>query len=234
MYSPWTSVTPRQFFGAFTGHQPVLGRVHDPPVIETEPWELTAEWTETAFDSRFVTVKSANAVYEDPDFLASVRPVMPAHVDQSPRAVFTTGLSFDPPPPGDRTPERLLGIAAKYASREFQKSLGEDGLVDVSQTGSQDLRLRGRRTAKAFQYDAGYPLDGAALDAPDAEPRLSVRVWAALWPTADSFAMAGGIYPLEDLAEAISRVGGETGITVAARPGGDRREVLDRIREAAG
>ena len=204
-----------------------------PPAIATEPWTKTDEWTETAFENRFVTVEATNAVYEDPEFLDGVGAVVPSHVDQSPRAVFTTGLGFDPPPPGDRTPERLLPIAAKYASREFERSLGEDGLRAVTATDSQELRLRGRRTARAFQYDADYPLDGGALGAPDADPTLAVRVWAAIWPTADSFEMGGGIYPLEDLDAAVERVDGATDATVEARPGGDRRTVLDRIREAA-
>ena len=204
-----------------------------PPAVTTAPWEKVEEWSETAFENRFVTVKSVNAVYEDPAFLERFRPLMTANIDQTPRAVFTTGLRFDPPPPGDRTMAKLLSIAARYASREFEKSLGEDGLVDVERTGSQDLRLRGRRTAKAFQYDADYPLDGDALGVPDADPVMSVRVWAALWPRGDSFEMGGGIYPLENLEDAVSRAGGETDVSVIAQPGGDRREVLDRIREAA-
>jgi hypothetical protein len=206
--------------------------VTTPPQIETGPWERVAEWTETAFDAPFVTVESHNAVYERPAFRERVAALMPDGIDQSPRAVFTTGLSFDPPPPGEKTPERLLAIAARYASREFRKSLGEDGLANVEQTGSKDLRLRGRRTAKAFQYDADYPLSAAAVNAGE-EPRLRIRVWAALWPTGDAFSMAGGIYPLEDLAAAVERAGGHTDVTVEAMPGGDRREVFDRIREAA-
>ncbi len=205
-----------------------------PPAVTTAPWEKVDEWSETAFENRFVTVKSVNAVFEDPEFLERFRPLVPDAVGQSPRAVFTTGLSFSRPPPGDKTTERLLGIAAKYASREFGRSLAEDGLVDVERTGAKDLRLRGRRTAKAFQFDAGYPLDSDTLGAPDAEPILSIRVWAAIWATEESFAMAGGIYPLEDLKTAVARTGGRTAITVEATPGGDRRDVLDRIREAAG
>lgn len=60
-------------------------------------------------------------------------------------------------------------------------------------------------------------------------------MWAALWPTADSFEMAGGIYPLEELAAAVGRVDSDRhpGVEIEAQPGGDRREVLDRIREAA-
>lgn len=207
--------------------------MRDPPIIATDPWQQVDEWSETAFDNRFVTVKSINAVYERPEFHEAFVPLVPADIDQSPRAVFTTGLTFDPPPPGDKTPARLLSIAARYASGEFEKSLGEDGLRNVEQTGSKELRLRGRRTAKAFQYDAGYPLAAEAIGVPDADPVLSIRVWAAIWPTTDSFDMAGGIYPLEDLSEAVARVGGETDAAVEAMPGGDRREVLDRIREAA-
>jgi hypothetical protein len=180
-----------------------------------------------------VTVEAVTAVYEDPEFRDLFRPLFADGIEQTPRAMFTTGLSFSRPPPGDKTTEKVLGIAATYASREFERSLAEDGLVDVERTGSKELRLRGRRRAKAFQLDADYPLSGAAVGVPDERPLLSVRVWAAIWATADSFAMAGGIYPLEDLDEAVARVGGEAEVRVAARPGIDRRGVLDRIREAA-
>ncbi|MFB6250175.1 MAG: hypothetical protein ABEI27_00560 [Halobellus sp.] len=205
----------------------------DPPAIDADPWTQTEAWTETAFQNRFVTVEATNVVYEDPEFLHAVEALVPADIDQTPRAMFTTGLSFDPPLPGDKTPERLLPVAAKYASREFERSLAEDGLQNVRQADSQELRLRSRRTASAFQYDASYPLDGDAVGAPDATPTLAVRVWAAIWPTADSFEMAGGIYPLENLATALERVGGTTDVTIEARPGGDRRTVLNRIRDAA-
>jgi hypothetical protein len=211
----------------------ILPAVTQPPHVDTAPWEKVQEWTDTAFSSPIVTVEAVNAVYEDPDFLDQFRPLFADGIEQTPRAVFTTGLSFSRDLPGEETPKKVLGIAAKYASREFKKSLAEDGLVNVRQTGSQDLRLRGRRTAKAFQYDANYPISGAAVGVPDANPELKIRVWAALWPTRTSFEMAGGIYPLEDLAEAVARAGGETDVTVEAQPGGDRRLVLDRIREAA-
>lgn len=204
----------------------------DPPRIETDGYTKTDEWTEVAFDAPFITVKSHNAVYERPTFRDRIADLLPTQIDQSPRAVFTTGLSFDPPLPGSETPEKLLGVASKYASREFRKSLTEDGLLDVTQTGSKDLRLRGRRTAKAFQYDAGYPLNPEAIDATD-PPQLSVRVWAAIWPTADVFEMGGGIYPLEDLSTALDRIGTGAAVEITSQPGGDRREVFDRIREAA-
>ncbi|PSQ57459.1 MAG: hypothetical protein BRD23_08475 [Halobacteriales archaeon SW_9_67_25] len=167
-----------------------------PPHIETGPWERVDEWTETAFDSRFVAVEAHNAVYERPGFRERVASLVPAGIDQSMRAVFTTGLSFNPPPPGEETPGKLLGVAAPYARREFRTSLGEDGLVDVEHTSAQEMRLRGRRTVKAFQYDAGYPL--------------------------------------EDTAAVVARTDGEhPEVDIEARPGGDRRGVFDRIREAA-
>lgn len=203
------------------------------PTVETDPWERVDEWTETAFDSRFVTVEAHNAVYERPEFREQVEHLLPADIDQSMRALFTTGLSMDPSPPGSETPEKLLGVAAPYARREFRGSLTEDGLLDVEHTGSQEMRLRGRRTAKAFQYDAGYPLNGDALGTPET-PVLSIRVWAAIWPTAEAFDMAGGIYPLESLTAVVDRTGaGEPGVAIEAQPGGDRREVFDRIREAS-
>jgi hypothetical protein len=204
----------------------------DPPAIDREPYERVDAWVETAFEAPYITVEAHNAVYEDPDFLARTAPLSPDRIDQSPRALFTTGLAFSRPPPGDKTTDRLLQIAAKYARREFRKSLAEDGLESVTDAGARDLRLRGRRTAKAFGYDADYPLARDAVGGADAA--VDVRVWAAIWPTEDSFAMGGGIYPLESLSDAVRRVGADAPeVTVEARPSGDRREVFDAIRAAA-
>lgn len=205
----------------------------EPPRIDSEPWEEVQRWSETVFDSRIVTVEAENAVYEDPAFLERFRPLFAEDIGQTPRATFTTGLCFSRSPPGNRTTESVLGIAATYASREFEKSLTADGLIDVERTGSKELQLRGRRQANAFQFDADYPLSGEAVGVADTEPTLQVRVWTGIWATTDSFAMAGGIYPLEDLADAVSRAGGETDIEVGSRPAGDRRGVLGRIRDAA-
>ena len=192
----------------------------DPPTIDRDPYERVDTWTETVFSAPYVTVRAHNAVYEDPEFRERVAPAVPAGLDKTPRARFTTGLSFNRPPPGDRTPKRVLPIAGKYARREFRKSLAEDGLRNVREVGSQDLRLPGRRTAKAFGFDGAYPLAESGGGG-----TLPVRVWAAIWPTADSFAMAGGVYPLESL----SLPKGE----VEATPGGERREVFAAVRSAA-
>lgn len=209
----------------------------DPPAIDREPYERVDAWVETAFEGPYVTVEAHNAVYENPEFRSRVRPVMPDHIDQSPRALFTTGLSVSRPPPGGKTTDRLLGVAAKYARREFRSSLAEDGLEAVEDAGSRDLRLRGRQTAKAFGYDAAYPLAAPAAGADTgATATLDVRVWAAIWATADSFAMAGGIYPLESVSNAIARgheEGTAAGVDIEPQPSGDRREVFDAVRAAA-
>jgi len=66
-------------------------------------------------------------------------------------------------------------------------------------------------------------------------PNVETHPWERVdeW-TEIAFDMAGGIYPLEDLSAVVARRGGrDPGVDVQAQPGGDRREVFDRIREAA-
>lgn len=197
------------------------------PGIDRDGWRKIDERAETVFSSPLMTVEASSAVYDRPEFYETLEPVVPEDLGQSPRTVFTTALSFSPSLPGSA--ERLLGVLGGRASSEFAKSLEADGLVNVEQTGTEDLELADR-TVKAFQYHAGYPLDAAAFER-DVTPLLPVRVWAALWPADGSFEMGGGGYPLADIAEAIDGTV-DLPVTATANPEQDRRELFDCIAEA--
>ncbi|WP_436935357.1 hypothetical protein [Halovenus marina] len=186
------------------------------PQIASDSWVKTGEWVETVFESPFVTVTANTAVYSRTDLRAEVEALVPEGTDYAPHGLFTTGLEFAPPPPPGIPTKRLFRMAGNYASREFEASLSADGLANVEQTDSRDLRLSGSLTGKAYRYDAAYPVAGDVSDS------LPVRVWMILWPTEASFAMGGGIYPLDTAPNGLR-----------AEPAADRRELFDRIRDVA-
>lgn len=194
-------------------------------------WRLSADRTEVALDVPVVTVRVRSRAFEPPA-VAGFAETHGDGVTIAPRAVFTADLDFDPPPP--RAPTALLGIAARYARREFRGSLREDGLLGVRDAGERTLR-HDRGEARAFRYEADYPLDGRTLTGQPGRLRLPVAVWAAIWPTAGSFAMGGGVYPLETVprvAEAADRT--LTGpVTLAVDPETHERETIETLRGLA-
>jgi hypothetical protein len=193
----------------------------EPPALDRDGYERVERWTETAFSAPFVTVEAHLALYEDPAFRERVADAMPAGVERSPRSMFATGLSFSQPPPGGQTTAALLSVAARFARREFRSDLAADGLLDVTDAASRDLRVPGGREAKLFAFDAAYPL----ADAVDAAT-LPVRVWAAIWPVPGSYEMAGAVLPTGSLTL-------PDGSRLDPDPDGERRAVVETIRATA-
>ncbi|MFB6112020.1 MAG: hypothetical protein ABEJ35_05730 [Halobacteriaceae archaeon] len=197
-----------------------------------ESWPLIADRTETAVDLPVVTVRVRSRVYEPPN-VAGFGEEWGDGVEISPRAVFRADLEFEPPPP--RAPRGLLGIAARYARREFRRSLREDGLQAVRDRARRRLTAEDGTSLAAFKYTATYPLDGYALTGTAGDMSLPVAVWAGIWPTTDSFAMGGGVYPVETVPSVVESAGLrlKRPIELPVDPESDRRVTLRTLRHLA-
>ncbi|MDY6819141.1 MAG: hypothetical protein SVG88_10810 [Halobacteriales archaeon] len=198
-----------------------------------EEWEQVGTKTETIADFPVVTVRAHSAVFEPAD-VHGLADRIGRDVDKAPRGLFTTQLRFDPPPP--KAPQAVLPVAAKYAKREFGRSLETEGLDNVSVTDERRFRYDGG-TGRAFRYRVEYPLDGTAVttaERPEIIP-LACIVWGAIWPAEPTFAMGGGIYPVESIEDAVDAAGGtpDGDIELAVAPDDHRGETFALLREIA-
>ncbi|MFB6299152.1 MAG: hypothetical protein ABEH65_02720 [Halobacteriales archaeon] len=196
-------------------------------------WEEVGTQTETIADLPVVTVRAHSAVFE-PVAVRGIADRIGRNVDKAPRGLFTTQLRFDPLPP--KAPQVVLPIAAKYAKREFGRSLETEGLDSVTVTGERRFRYDGG-TGRAFRYRVDYPLDGTAVttaERPEVIP-LACIVWGAIWPAEPIFTMGGGIYPAESIEDAVAAAGStpdvDTELTVATDD--HRRETFTLLRKIA-
>ncbi len=210
-----------------------------------EEWHLSLTETETALELPFFTIEATNAVYSHERALPLVE-FAAAGIDVAPRALFVSELTFSRPLPDlgvDPASSRVFGFAKRYARREFAANVREDGLTDVARVDDRPLARDVGPDGHAFRYDAAYPFDADGLLAESASGRLLLAstVWAAIWPTENSYAMGGGIYPAEALATAVERQA--PGATLAVEdpldpdPERDREdlfEVLSRVRPSSG
>jgi hypothetical protein len=209
-----------------------------PPASLGDEWERSLTQRETALELPFFTIEAVNAVFDHVD-TADVVDHAAAGISVAPRAVFASELSFSPSLPDlgvDPASPRVFRVGRSYARREFADSVREDGLTDVSRDGDRPLERAAGPDGHAFRYEAAYPFDADSLLAESASGRLLVAttVWAGIWPTDNSYAMGGGIYPTEDLPAAVDRQAPGATLATEARldpdPERDRESVFDLLR----
>lgn len=185
-----------------------MSPVSDSAAVGDE-WELSLTQRETALELPFFSIEAVNAVYGHVATRPFVEYAAP-DIGVAPRALFTSQLSFSRSLPDlgvDPASPRVFGVGKRYARREFANSVREDGLTDVARTDGRPLERAAGPDGYAFHYEAAYPFDADAALVESASGRLLVAttVWAGIWPTENSYAMAGGIYPTETLATAVDR-----------------------------
>lgn len=203
-----------------------------------DAWTLSLTQQETALELPFFTIEAANAVFDHESAAAATDHAV-ADIGVAPRAAFASTLTFSRSLPAlgvDPADRRVFGFARRYARREFADSVREDGLTDVERTGDRPLERVDGPDGRAFRYEAAYPFAADALLTESASGRLLVAttVWAAIWPTENSYAMAGGIYPTEDFPAAVDRQvpGGTlaTNVRLNPDPDRDRERLFDLLR----
>jgi hypothetical protein len=210
----------------------------DPSASLGDEWDRSLTQRETALELPFFTIEAINTVFDHVRTAPLAACATPT-IAVAPRAVFASTLSFAPSLPDlgvDPASPRVFRVGRSYAKREFASSVREDGLTDVSRTDDRPLARADGPDGHAFRYEAAYPFDADALLAESASGRLLVAtaVWAGIWPTDESYAMAGGIYPMEDLRTAVERQapGGTLATThrLDPDPERDREQVFEVLR----
>ena len=107
------------------------------------------------------------------------------------RSLFAIELTMTPSLPSmGVSPRAVLGMAASQVKRQVVRSVEAEGLL-----------VGDERESRPFDRADGtvgrrYVLESAARVEPDAEP-IDAETHVGVWPTAESYGVAGGTLPLE-------------------------------------
>jgi|GEM_PF-2557924 hypothetical protein len=212
-------------------------------VLEEYEWTHVRDDTEVALELPFFSITAYNAIYEHVPSADAFHAVADPRIEISGRSVFTSALVFSTPlMEFGVSPASVFSIACDHAKTEFADSVREDGLVNVTQFADRDVAktdaTAGDVPARAFGYDVEYPLADAVVEEDVTGGQFTVRgeLWAGIWPTESAYAMAGGMFPTEDVADAIERQAPAATLATDDALGvdadGDRERLLDAIRRA--
>lgn len=207
-------------------------------VLAANDWTHVRDDTEIALELPFFSITAYNAIYEHAPTADAFHAVADPGVEISGRSAFTSALAFSTPLGSfGVSPASVFGIACDHAKTEFADSVREDGLVNVKRFADRDLD-REDGPARAFGYDVEYPLRDAVIEEDVTSGQFTVRgeLWAGIWPTESAYAMAGGMFPTEDVADAIDRQAPAATLAVddslSVDADADRERVLDAVRRA--
>ncbi|WP_435359457.1 hypothetical protein [Haloarchaeobius sp. DFWS5] len=200
-------------------------------------WTLAQTESEDALKLPFFSITAHNAIYEDTASVDAYDAIADPRVTIAGRAFFTTDLQFRPPlSKFGVDPASVFNIAVSHAKKEFRKSIEADGLTDVRQVDARDFDRPGHGPARIFGYEVDFPLhdDVIEQDVVDGQFVLESELWACLWPTEGAYAMAGGMWPVEEVDEAIQRQASGARLATDARvdptPERDKERVFEAMR----
>ncbi|WP_435333791.1 hypothetical protein [Haloarchaeobius sp. TZWWS8] len=215
-------------------------------------WELVETGVERALTLPFFSIRAHNAIYEDTASAAAFEEIAAPAVEVGGRSFFATNLEFRPSlSTFGVDPASVFGVARSHAKREFEESLAEDGLTDLSLVESREFDRPGTETATVFGYEAAFPLSSEVVENPAEfehlthvenpaqaadeqvdELALESELWMALWPTDGAYAMAGGMYPVEEVDEAVQRQAPAATLATEVRVDPNEERDRERVFEA--
>lgn len=184
-----------------------------------------------------VSVTAETTVYEHAptaDALATLRDGGQIPV----RSLFTVETTFSPSLSAvGLSPAGAMETAAPKAKAQFVETLEDDGIAVGDERFDEPVERPDGTVARLSVRGATYPIDpavGAAAasdaaadegtgDPTDGGRSIDAEAYVAVWPTADAYAMAGGLLPLEAPA----------GVDLDVDPERDRTTVLDFVRHVS-
>lgn len=122
------------------------------------------------------------------------------------------------------SPESTLSKAAPKAKSQFVDTLTDEGVVVDGTRETLEFEGPNGKAGKWYVLETAYPIDP---DLADGETdRIAAEAHVAVWPTETSYAMAGGVLPLESVGAEPSGLG--DGLEV--NPERDRDTISELVR----
>ncbi|ELZ01296.1 hypothetical protein C482_07376 [Natrialba chahannaoensis JCM 10990] len=143
------------------------------------------------------------------------------------RSLFAVDLSISPSLSTiGITPDAALSKAAPKAKSQFVDTVADDGLT-VEET-RDVLEFEGPNGAagKWYVLDTSYAVEPDRT--PDDVDRIAAEANVAVWPTAESYGVAGGVLPLESVADRADD--SVDGLVLDVNPERDRETITTLIQ----
>lgn len=141
------------------------------------------------------------------------------------RSLFTVDLSISPPLATlGVEPASVLSKAAPAAREQFTGTLEDAGLAVEATRDTLEFAASNDTAGVWSVLDVAYPVDLPD----DGRDRIDAEAHVAVWPLESTFGMAGGVVPLEGLADEGAAAVGGAGLDVD--PERDRETIAELIR----
>lgn len=192
------------------------------------PESLADAWqplgTRTAETNVMMATIAAETTLYEPVEPTGIAALGPSDGEIPLRSLFTVDLSFSPPLPAvGVSPASVLSMAAPKAKAQFVDTVENEGL-DVRRTrDTLEFEAPNGAAGKWYVLDVAYPVALAGTGDADSSSDgdgdgntavLPAEAHVAVWPTSESYGMAGGTVPLkpepEPEPESRSDAGNET------------------------
>lgn len=214
--------------GAIAGCMNAVGTVAPPDVpenkLEDGGWEQTNRTEQTVFNEEYgpvtITGKSTTLTFEDTQLAQSVRDKTLGQIDGTLGLYSASHINFSPDLnnlPGGVGREEVLEQVDTAANEQFQQRMRDNGLQNVTKTGTERFQTDSGADAGLTTYSAEYPVGEMTYQTGSESVTIDVGAIEvagdlAVWNENDYVVVAGGAYPFENftkttqknLSEAIS------------------------------
>lgn len=228
-----------------------LGSVAPPDVpqdlLEAGGWVLQEDQTRTVFEEDYgpvtVVATAHSLTYEDEALAERVTEDTLGSVEGTLATFSATRVRFDPDLtqlPDSIGRGQVVDQVEENSRDQFVARMRDAGLSNVQQTGTGDLQIDTGETARYTEYTAEYAVEDFSFALPDGETMtidadaIAVAGDLAVWVHDDSVLVAGGAYPAENFATAVSRdltdaITVDVSVDLGLEPAAYEQDVTDLI-----
>ncbi len=144
------------------------------------------------------------------------------------RSLFTVALDISPSLSTiGLSAADALDVAAPKAREQFVDTVADDGIAIGAERATEYIDRPDGAVGHLSVLDVAYPIDAAVdgVTVDDGTATIDAEAHVAVWPTADTYVLAGGLLPLEGPADAALLAA-----ALDVDPARDRETIVDLFR----
>ncbi|SFR62779.1 hypothetical protein SAMN04487947_3019 [Halogeometricum rufum] len=211
-------------------------------------WEQVDDVTrDPAFEESFgpvtVTAATRTLLYEDAALRAAIAEKTLGQAATQFSTFFASRVTFDPDLtslPAGAGRQQLLDQVESQSRTQFRNRLQEAGLAPVERVDTGTFDVAGGASARLTEYEATFAFEGFSVGVGEEEitiegGEIAVSGHLAAWIANDSVLVAGGAFPAENFARAVTKSPSEAielsvDIDLGLTPAAYREELFGLMR----